>query len=318
MFTDWRNDGLNSGITQVDLQAIVGRTEREVIVQKMELLYSGAPATRTVVIQRLNSGEMRRQVFLKATGPGTFDFNDVAIKSKTHQGLVLQVINIRNMREVADTPYTTTDSTVSPARVTKFYPLQYDCDVVIQATSSGPTVQVPAINHRGYLAAPAVTDGKMLLSDFVSLLGLLPNKNLMMGGPIDCTVKAGNLTVKLTSISVGSAINPTTNASEIVIAALGIPEFAGHGEWSMVQRLGSLAPTHLDNTSVPVIRQNKDAATGSPVQPLRFANPEDLLSTSPVLDYVCSLLLLLSNADTSDSVSCILPILCELCSQDQR
>ncbi|KAH6700595.1 hypothetical protein BKA61DRAFT_705538 [Leptodontidium sp. MPI-SDFR-AT-0119] len=293
IFTDWRDDTISSGISQVDLQAIVGRTEREVIVQKMELLYSGAPATRTVVIQRLNSGEMRRQVFLKATGPGTFNFNDAAIKPKTHQGLVQQVINIRNMREVADIPYTTTDSTVNPARVTTFFPIQYDCDVVIQPTPSSPAIQVPAINHRGYLAAPLATNGKMMLSDFVSFLGQLPNKNLMLGGPIDCTVKAGNLTVKLTSITVDSTLNATTNASEIVIAPLGIPEFAGHGEWSMVQKVGPLAPMHLDNTSVPVIRQNTDAATGSPVKPLRFANPADLLSAVPGVDYC-----IMHNADT--------------------
>jgi hypothetical protein len=172
--------------------------------------------------------------------------------------------------------------------VTTFYPIQYDCDVVIQTTPSSPAIQVPAINHRGYLAAPLATNGKMILSDFVSFLGQLPNKNLMLGGPIDCTVKAGNLTVKLTSIIVDSTLNATTNASEIVIAPLGIPEFAGHGEWSMVQKVGPLAPMHLDNTSVPVIRQNTDAATGSPVKPLRFANPADLLSAVPGVDYVCS------------------------------
>jgi hypothetical protein len=297
MFTDWRDDTITSGVSQVDLQAIVGRTEREVIVQKMELLYSGAPATRTTVIQRLNSGEMRRQVFLKATGPGTFNFNDTNIKPKTHQGLIQQIINIRNMREIDDVPYTTTDLTVAPGRITDFYPVQYDCDVVIQATPSSPTIQVSAINHRGYLAAPRATNGMMMLSDFVALLGQLPNKTLMLGGLIDCTVKAGNLTVKLTNIGVDSTLNATTNASELVIAPTGIPEFTGHGEWSMVQQLAFLAPTNLDNTSVPIIRENN--ATGTPVNPLRFANPSDLLTAVPGLDYVrfsgCFSLLLRAN-----------------------
>jgi hypothetical protein len=287
IFSDWRMD-VKTGISQVDLEAVVGRTQREVIVQKMEMLYHGAPATRIVVIQRLNSGQMRRQVFLKPTGPGTFDFNDPAIKPKTHQGMIKQVINIRNMREINDTPYTTKDTTVNPARIVNYWPIQYDCDVLIQATSSTPQIQVPAINHRGYLVQPVTAQTVMSLTDYVLLVGQLSNKTLQIGGPIDCTVKVGNLTTKLTGIGVDATQNGTTNLSEIVVSVSGMPEFAGHGEWSFLQKSASqsLAPTHLDNTSVPIIRQNTSSAPGSLPNPLRFANPADLLSANPSIDYV--------------------------------
>jgi hypothetical protein len=80
MFSEWRDENVQLGISQVDLEVIVGRAAREVVVQNMELVYCGAKVTRTVVKQRLNNRRMRRQVFLKPTGGGAFTFFALNIK----------------------------------------------------------------------------------------------------------------------------------------------------------------------------------------------------------------------------------------------
>lgn len=223
MFTDWRSDSKSQaqGTSQVNFEVIVGRTEREVVVQKMELVYCGASATRTVVIQRLNNGHMRRQVFLKATGDGAFVFSDSNIT--THTGLVKRVVNIRNMREVNDSSYTVDDIV--------FWPVQYDCDIQIQTSSSTEPILVPALNHRGYLTSipsivpPLPPQTKLKLRNYNGLLEKLPNKNLTLGGPINCTIKVSNLTVKLTGIGIDMTTDLATGIREVVVAAFGMPEF---------------------------------------------------------------------------------------------
>src|SRR5436190_1346870 len=126
MFSEWRDETVELGTSQVDLEVTVGRAEREVVVQNMELVYCGTKVTRTVVIQRLNNGKMRRQVFLKPTGDGAFIFSDKNIK--THNGLVRRVTNIRNMHELNDASYIVENIT--------FWPVRYDCDIQIAATPS--------------------------------------------------------------------------------------------------------------------------------------------------------------------------------------
>src|SRR5436190_16081717 len=195
MFSEWRDETVELGTSQVDLEVIVGRAEREVVVQNMELVYCSTKVTQTVVIQSLNNGQMRRQVFLKPTGDGAFIFSDKNIK--THNGLVRRVTNIRNMHELNDASYIVENIT--------FWPVRYDCDIQIAATPSSIPILVPARNHRGYLASlsQGAPDGTILqLGNYVGLLKVLPNKNLTPGGPIDCTVKVSNLTLKLTGIGV--------------------------------------------------------------------------------------------------------------------
>lgn len=75
---------------------------------------------------------------------------------------------------------------------------------------------------------------------------------------------------------------------------------AGHGEWSFLQKqAGPFAPTHLDNQSVPIIRENKAITPSSILNALRFADPCDLYNAIPSTDY-CIL-------HTTDTVRTLFP-----------
>ena len=114
---------------------------------------------------------------------------------------------------------------------------------------------------------------------------LLATCKANIGGPIDCTVKLSNVTIKLTSIGVDSSTPSTGGDLQSAICAKGMVEFAGHGEWSFLQMLPGRTPEYIDYTGVPVIRVWPSTTGSTVTDPYRFADPGDLLKQFPAKDY---------------------------------
>jgi len=272
VFSEWNDpDVLAPGTSKVDLEVLVGRTEREVVQQVYEVVHIGARFIRTITMKRLDTGRVVRSSVLKPVTDGLYRFQN--LKIVTHPGLVRGYHNIRNVRDLPGDPIIISG--------TKFVPVKYDCDVHIESNGPG-TILVPALDHKGYMIVDQDNNNPF---GPIQYSQLLLNFKANIGGPIDCTVKISNLTIKLTSIGVDRSTPDTGGDPQFAICAKGMVEFAGHGEWSFLRMVPSRTPDYVDNTGVPVIRVGPSTTGSAVTDPYRFADPGDLLSQFSTNNY---------------------------------
>lgn len=255
----------------MDLEVLVGRIEREVVQQVYEVVHIGARFIRTVTMKRLDTGQVVRSSVLKPVTDGLYRFQNAKIV--THPGLIRGYYNIRNVRDLPGDPITISG--------TKFAPVKYDCDVRIESNGPG-TIVVPALNYKGYMVVDQDNKNPFGPAQYSQPLATCKAN---IGGPIDCTVKLSNVTIKLTSIGVDSPTPSTGGDLQFAICAKGMVEFARHGEWSFLQMLPGRTPEYIDYTGVPVTRVWPSTTGSTVTDPYRFADPGDLLKQFPAKDY---------------------------------
>ena len=272
VFSDWNDPTVPApGTSKVDLEVLIGRTEKEVVQQVYEVVHIGARFVRTVTMKRLNSGIVVRSSVLKPVTNGLYAFQNSKII--THPGLVKGYTAIRNLRDLPGEPITIDG--------TKFAPVKYDANVSIETGGSNMIV-VPALDHRGYMVVDEDPNNRFGPSQYAKLLqGYRDN----IGGPIDCIVKLSNLTVKLTGIGVDASTPDAGGDPQFGICARGMVEFAGHGEWSFLQMKPGLTPQYVGNAGVPIVRVGPSTGVSAATDPYRFADPADLLTSYPSMDY---------------------------------
>ncbi|PMD12111.1 hypothetical protein NA56DRAFT_38424 [Hyaloscypha hepaticicola] len=285
MFSDWRDPtSLPPDISKVALDVLVGRTSKE-IVQAFSILYPyGVAVVRTITIERENSATVvRHDSGWQACSDGLYNFPVPAGTTPvvTHPGLVKSVTNVGNIRDLTQQQmYTIPVGTGS----IELMPVQFDCfaniaNVVLGGTSNG----VLALNQTGYVQLTGT--GSLTGGQFAQLL----QDNGPLGGPVDCVVNVGGGGLNMRILRVGAGASRTDSSStdyEISMAAYGAPTFPkGGGQWSFVVSSSSTTPQSVDpQKGVPLIQQNASSST-SPAYPFRFADPSDLLATTPASIY---------------------------------
>ena len=226
-------------------------------------------------MQRQNTGLVNRTSVLTPGSDGIYVFQNTAIR--THPGIVLGYFNLRNIRD-APRP-TLTLSGID------FAPILYDADVEV-STAAGP-LRFPVLDHEGFivLTKPALA-GTPATPAFGpdEYSQLVSNNAAHIGGPVNQVITSNNLTMSITSISVGVTVHPSTNSPEFVVTANVTTMISGNGEWSWLQINSLQDPTVAPPSGIPVIREGAAGSSSAPT-PLRFADPEDLLDTSPNTDY---------------------------------
>lgn len=281
MFSEWQDPfPVLPANEKIDIEVLVGRTERQVIQQAYRCVHHGAKITRVVTMQRQNSGSIYRTSVLKAASDGVYQFDDPGIV--THPGLIKGYTNIRNVRDASGEPVVLSDgSTLSP--------VLYDADVNIFTGGAGGSITTVAINHKGFIvtgdghaatgAPPAgpVPFGPAQYQEFLTKHGT------EVGGPIDCVIPLSGLVIKLTSIGVDFSIRGSN--PEFVVCPRTMAEFQGKGEWSFLQLSDFADAQYVDSSGVPLVREGPSTVAAAPSTPFRFAYPSDLLTRRSGMDF---------------------------------
>jgi len=99
-FSDWRNpDTAGAGVSLVRLEALSGRTSREVVQVHSKIVPYGVRAVRTITMQRSGSGGVfRRDSNWQPVSDGEYQ---IAPDVVVHPGVLLRIVNVRNIRETS-------------------------------------------------------------------------------------------------------------------------------------------------------------------------------------------------------------------------
>lgn len=263
-FSDWRNPGLTGpGVSQVKLEAIVGRTSREVVQVRSRLYPWGAIVVRTITMERTGSGGVfRRDSGWQAASDGDYRLPGCTV----HPGIVPRLTGIRRIRD------TTNMYERGPVKLTQ---VVFDADVEIEGVTLGASASrlVPSRDIIGYVQVLPV-GGDLLdldLNDLLIATGPI-------GGPIDCelNVAQSGLHMRLSRIEVDRTTTLAGNP-QFVAVARGSVELPGAGQWTVAYRGPSEAEPHRleADRPIPLIRANP---AGGVIPPYRFADPRELHS----------------------------------------
>jgi hypothetical protein len=289
-FSDWRRTGPSAtGVTQVKLEAVVGRTSREVVQVRSRLYPWGAMVVRIITIERTGSGGVfRRDSGWQATSSAEY----ILPGCKVHSGVVPRLTNIRRIRDttsVYEKNYGAAGGNV------KLVQVLFDADVEVESVTLGANLskRVPVRDIVGYVQTePIASNGDIIplkpdqLDELIATTGPI-------GGPIDCelNVAESGLHMRLARFEVDRTAT-LGGSPECVAVARGAADLADAGEWSFTYRGRGEQESHqLDpNRPLPLIRVNPSAGVtpayrfADASQLHRTANPDTeyglLLSTS--------------------------------------
>jgi len=271
-FSDWRNPGVTGpGVSQVKLEAIVGRTSREVVQVRSRLYPWGAIVVRTITMERTGSGGVfRRDSGWQAASDGDYKLPGCTV----HPGVVPRLTSIRRIRD------TTNMYEHGPVKLTQ---VVFDADVEIEGVTLGANASrlVPSRDIIGYVQVLPV-GGDLLdldLNDLLIATGPI-------GGPIDCelNVAQSGLHMRLSRIEVDRTTTLAGNP-QLVAVARGSVELPGAGQWTVAYRGPSETEPHRleADRPIPLIRANP---TGGVIPLYRFADPRELhRPTNPDSEY---------------------------------
>ena len=266
IFSDWRHEKVKgTDVTQVKLEALVGRTSREVVQIRARLIPWGAILVRIITMERSGSGGVfRRDSGWIAASDAEYDLPGCT----THPGVVQKLKHLRRIRDTTNV-YTHTYTTSSGSTEVKLAQVLFDADAQIEGVSRGANADglVPTHDIVGYVQI--LPTGEELdpahIDDLLAATGAI-------GGPIDCEIdiaKSG-LPMRISRIEVNRT-KSLGNAPQLVAIALGTTEIASAGEWTFLHR--STPGAGFDRLGVhhpiPLIRANAD---GMGIQPYRFAD----------------------------------------------
>lgn len=289
IFSDWKRvlgtdpRGPSTGITNVLLNVLTGRTSREVIELATVMGPFAVTVVKVIEIRRLNSGiVVRQEKEWNAVGPGRYFYKNAAIS--THPGIIMGVTDVRNITELGR-PGSLPGVKLNVGQV------RFDCNVEI--LDGRVKRSVPGVQLDGCVFVKG--DNGEDLSDPVNGVGwyMATIQQLNLGGRIDAVVRIGTSGQKkrLTSIAVKPTADPASGKQVAAVAAMGSPIFPGSGQWSFA-RLQSddtakqAQPVDLAK-GVPLVKSGAHDLPNllSLATPYLFRDPQDLLSAFPSTAY---------------------------------
>lgn len=301
IFSDWRDDqNLPPNIIKVQFNAITGRTGYEV-VKAMTILYPYCVRlVRTVTIQRKLAGWVdRKDSGWQAATPGEFKFLTPDFAGHVHQGAVLGVYNVRNIRDL-EGPSNVITATPPPLPPVVdpflFRKVLFDAEigidhrlnVVAGGTVSNildagghPITLVPSRDLVGYVQLSPVFNKTFPGADYSPHLAQIASL-IAQAGPftpdLPCVMAVASLGalpgvgLRCTSAEVNMATNGT-NSPAVAVAVRGAPQLPRDGSWSVGKRGSSEpAPSLLPpNSSLPLVQNAADTVAW------HFADATDVL-----------------------------------------
>lgn len=251
------------GVTQVQLDVLVGRTAYEVIEVRSVLACCQCRVVRTIVLERRNSGRVQRfDSGWQAIDDGLFN-RYVPFET----GVLRAMRNIRRIR-ILPQPLLTLDHGRPERSV--WQPVLFDADAQIDdVVSGGKDGLVPALDHAGYIQVLPVWNPDDLAAsaherpDAKRFASLFKAVGAPIGGAVDCRVRlGGTLDMHLSALLADTALDDDGNLG-FAAAAYGSPTLPRAGQWSAVRIDGATSdvspvePRH----GMPVIRRPGRACT---------------------------------------------------------
>ena len=307
IFSDWSEEVDPPSIIKVQFNTITGRTGYEVIKAVTMLYPYCVRLVRTVTIQRKLAGWVdRTDSGWQAATPGKFKFPSSDFATHVHNGGMVGVFNVRNIRDL-EGPSNVITATPAPPPPIKdpflFRRVLFDAEIGIDARlsvnagSSGNIVVdgkqvtlVPSRDLVGYVQLSpvydptVVTDYQPHRAQMVSLIAqtgpLTPNLPCVMA-----VASLGSLPgvgLRCTNIEVNMA-TAGPDAPAVAVAVRGAPQLPRDGAWSVGKRGRSgPAPQLLPpNASLPLVQNQGDLSAwhfADTTDVLQLDNPDILYS----------------------------------------
>lgn len=270
-FSDWRRiDSKATGVTQVRFDAMIGRTAREVVQVRAKLCPWGARVVRIITMDRTGSGGVfRRDSGWQATSDADYNLDGCIV----HPGVVQRLTNIRRIRDTSDVY-----ERAYGVDIVKMTQVIFDADVEMEGVTAGANAsrRVPVRDIVGYVqVGPVEVSGNIADLEPQWLDDLLQHTG-PIGGAIDCEIDVGGSGVHMRVSRVEVDRTATLAGSpELAVAARGVPELAGAGQWTFAYRgPGEVAPHRLaPDRALPLVRPNP---AGGTLRPYRFADASEL------------------------------------------
>lgn len=268
-FSDWRRE-TDVGVTQMRFDVLTGRTSLEVVQTRTVLAACQARAVRTVILERRNSGRVKRF----DSGWQPIDDGTFSRYAPFDRGVVVAFRNLRNIRILPRPLVALSDGSVWQA-------VLYDCDAELEdVTAGGPGGRVPVRDHAGYVQiAPTGAGAAPTPARFAALFAQVG----LLGGPLDCALRVGGtLPFQASGLFVDASPDGSPVTSHAAVAVYGSPGLPRAGQWSAVRIAGAIGaggeaapvdPRH----GVPVIRL--------PGQPYAFRDPADARRAQPAAEH---------------------------------
>lgn len=272
-FSDWRNpDPAGAGVSLVRLEALSGRTSREVVQAHSKIVPYGVRAVRTITMHRGGSGGVfRRDSGWQPVSDGEYQ---IAPDVVVHPGVLPRIVNVRNIRETSTVYQRVYPAAAGQPSVTvELVQVLLDGDVEVEDVTLGANSDnnVPVHDLVGYLQLQPIgqdLDARQI-DDLLASTGPL-------GGPIDCELNVGSsgLLMRLSRMEVDRTAT-AGNSPQLAAVARGTVGLPATGQWTFAFRGSSdPAPRALDGgRGIPLIRANP---AGPAVPPYRFAEPAEL------------------------------------------
>jgi hypothetical protein len=279
MFSNWSNPNAEPPATvKVRFDVMVGRTAYEVIQVKSVVFPCCAVFVRTITIQRTNSGGIvRSDSGWVAATPGVYKYHRDLI---FHPGVVKGFFNIRNIRDTTQ---------VYEKNGVKLAAVYFDADIQIDDPIRGATNGlVSSPNQLGYVLLSLPLGQPYLTPE--QLAELLKSQGTL-GGGVDCVLDVGKSgqQMRVTRVDFSTALTLGNNPI-FAGAARGSLVLPRDGAWSITRKTADEHQALDPDFGVPLVREGEASVVLNPAynnpNPLRFANPADLLrSNNPASDY---------------------------------
>jgi hypothetical protein len=308
IFSDWRQDAVPPSIIKVQFSTITGRTGYEVI-KAVSILYPYCVRlVRTVTIQRKLAGWVdRKDSGWQAATPGEFKFLTSDFPGHVHQGGILGVYNVRNIRDLDGADNVVTVGPFAPiAEQFVFRRILFDAEIGVDSrlsvTAGGtasnflkdgkPITVIPARDLVGYVQLSPVYDPAHSNPDLYSAHPAHIGGLLAKVGPLTpnlpCVMAVASLGalpgvgLRCTNIEVNMA-TVGANAPAVAVAVRGAPQLPRDGAWSVGKRGRSEpAPSPLPpNASLPLVQNQTDLSAwhfADTTDVLQLDNPDILYS----------------------------------------
>jgi hypothetical protein len=287
-FSNWWDDAVQVGITNVRFELLTGRTRYEVVKMRSILYPCHAVVVRTITLERRSGGNVYRwDTGWQPVTDGLFESTDASVRFNT--GAVRGFYNIRHIR---DTPgVITLDGGVAAVEAV-YFDTEIEFDHVVKGAVTGNRVSSP--NQLGFVQRiPLKIDATLHASLDVHPLNPkqlqeLLNKYDPVGGTVDCVLDIAGSGQQMRLSGVYFSPSPRTPAPgdcEFTAGSYGTLLVPRNEQWSVAKVVGGDAVSPADSArGVPLIRSG-----GTPHRPpagnYRIADPLDLLNPNPANDY---------------------------------
>ncbi|MGZ3195915.1 MAG: hypothetical protein ACXWI1_02195 [Croceibacterium sp.] len=284
-------------IIKVEFETIIGRTAYEVVEAVNAIQPYWVPCVRTVTIERHNAGWVKRtDSGWTPVGPGVFKFPSTDWDNRVHQGALVGVFNVRNIREQ---PEMVSFPSADPNTPFSFQKVLFDADLgvdpSIKVVTGGFTAPVEGVTNPPVLVASRDLVGYMQTAPLATVPGpaylkMLFDKVGNFTPAAACTVEAGGfggapgVTLRSSVFEVGM-ITGTLGAPvpALGVALRGAPVIPTGGGWSLGHRsFTEPAPSALPaGFPVPLVRPATEKNfwyVADVADVLQIANPDSFYS----------------------------------------